>query len=524
MKFKKSLLALASCAMMAAASQAHATTISPNITTDPAVGTDMVNCSLRYAVISINNGAFEGGCGTFASGTFGTDDTIILDADTYALTIGADVMQPDETGDLDVTVDLAITGAGSDQTTIDASGMAPTSDRVIEVGDVNEFSMTGVTVTGGDASPQGGDGGGINSEAQLVELSDVHLIENTAISGGGIAHIGGTGQEVTMVNSTVEFNHAVDGCGGGLRLDFPNIIGPMTDIVGILNSTINNNDTNSDGGGICDDGSHGLFIANSTVFDNTAGSGGGGISSSGGLKGSYNVTIAFNQVTSTDGFGGGLAMSAVQIGDFPEQIFNTIVAENTATNGPDCSGTFLTGGNNLIGDIGGTINGTSVCNGFTDGVNNDQVGSSATPIDPVLDPTLQVNGGTTKTLALLTGSPAIDKGDPDGCQVLDFQAFVDSGLTNPTFINLTSDQRGLTRPVAILDPNVPICDIGAFEVQLPTPSPSPSPSPTPTAIPTNNLEIFGNGCSLSAIAGSPATLLWMGLALLAGWFQLRTRK
>ncbi len=87
--------------------------------------------------------------------------------------------------------------------------------------------------------------------------------------------------------------------------------------------------------------------------------------------------------------------------------------------------------------------------GITNGdANQNQVCSSASPIDPKLDPTLKLNGGTTLNHALLPGSPAIDKGNSFGS---------------------TTDQRGLTRPVDFLSiPNATAgngADIGAFEVQ-----------------------------------------------------------
>jgi hypothetical protein len=102
-------------------------------------------------------------------------------------------------------------------------------------------------------------------------------------------------------------------------------------------------------------------------------------------------------------------------------------------------GSFVSGGYNLIGAVNG---GT----GF--GAPGDQLGSVASPLDPKLGP-LQDNGGPTPTMALLTGSPAIDKGNSGG---------------------LTTDQRGRQRPFDI--PNIPNApggngsDIGAFEVNL----------------------------------------------------------
>jgi hypothetical protein len=75
------------------------------------------------------------------------------------------------------------------------------------------------------------------------------------------------------------------------------------------------------------------------------------------------------------------------------------------------------------------------------------VGDTATHVtgDPALG-ALAANGGPTQTHALMTGSSAIDQGDPAGCDA-------------PTGAALATDQRGLPRPVGAR------CDIGAYEVQ-----------------------------------------------------------
>jgi hypothetical protein len=67
---------------------------------------------------------------------------------------------------------------------------------------------------------------------------------------------------------------------------------------------------------------------------------------------------------------------------------------------------------------------------------------------PLLGP-LQNNGGPTKTQALLSGSPAIDAGNPSGCT---------DGLGNM----LTTDQRGMPRPDT---EDTGGCDMGAYERQ-----------------------------------------------------------
>src|SRR5262249_2844474 len=85
----------------------------------------------------------------------------------------------------------------------------------------------------------------------------------------------------------------------------------------------------------------------------------------------------------------------------------------------------------LIGDGTGS--------NILDGTNGNKVGTTASPIDPEVGP-LQNNGGPTKTMALLAGSPAIDAGTNTGLSVI-------------------TDQRGFDRV-----PDGPT-DMGAFEYQ-----------------------------------------------------------
>jgi hypothetical protein len=68
--------------------------------------------------------------------------------------------------------------------------------------------------------------------------------------------------------------------------------------------------------------------------------------------------------------------------------------------------------------------------------------------NPMLGP-LQNNGGPTQTMALPSGSPAIDAGNPSGC-------------TDSKGNLLKTDQRGMPRH----DPgNTTGCDMGAYERQ-----------------------------------------------------------
>ena len=129
---------------------------------------------------------------------------------------------------------------------------------------------------------------------------------------------------------------------------------------------------------------------------------------------------------------------------------NTIVAGNfnsTAATRDDISGALVAAGAyNLVGDGTGS-------SGITDGVNNNQVGSGAAPINALLGP-LAANGGATSTHALLAGSPAIDTADNATCPA--------------------TDQRGVARPGG------GVCDKGAYELVDTTP-----PDTTITANPPN---------------------------------------
>ena len=118
-------------------------------------------------------------------------------------------------------------------------------------------------------------------------------------------------------------------------------------------------------------------------------------------------------------------------------IQNSIVA-NSSTAG-NCYGTLTSHGYNLSSDTSCTLRGF---HGSGDRNN----------MAPKLG-TLGNYGGLTQTIPLLSGSPAIDTGNPSGCT--DGQGHL-----------LTKDQRGMLRP----DPEdkdtiKPRCDRGAYESQ-----------------------------------------------------------
>ncbi|HEX2225023.1 MAG TPA: choice-of-anchor Q domain-containing protein, partial [Thermoanaerobaculia bacterium] len=143
----------------------------------------------------------------------------------------------------------------------------------------------------------------------------------------------------------------------------------------------------------------------------------------------HNVTIAGNSAAKRGG--GVFAESSAFIGLDQPEFRNSILAGNTATTGdPDCSGSAVTGGYNILGNATG-------CFGFGPAF-NDLVG-----VNPQLA-ALADNGGGVSTRALLAGSPALNAGNP---------AAPGSGGNACA----ATDARGATRPGGAR------CDIGAFE-------------------------------------------------------------
>ncbi|MDH3670994.1 MAG: DUF11 domain-containing protein [Gammaproteobacteria bacterium] len=342
------------------------------------------NCTLRAAVQEANA----------LAGT----DAITLGAATYTLT-GAAADDLALSGDLDITQDVTVTGTGTTNTFINGGSV----DRVFDI----DPSGTGVTVTISNLTVQNGNvpgesGGGIRNRGTL-SLSATTLSSNvTGIDGGGILNLG----TLTLTNSTLINNNASGNGGGGIFNGSGNTLTVTT-------STLTNNDatgTGTDGGGMFNAGS--AIFTNSTITDNTASDAGGGIFNATGATVTVNNATTSNNSAAINN-GGGILNNGTAT------LTNTIVANNVGNN---CSGTIISGGNNL--------DSANTC-GFTGA-------GDITNRNPLLG-VLASNGGPTQTRALSVGSPAIDSG---------------SNATCPT-----TDQRGVARPFPVAG----ICDIGAFE-------------------------------------------------------------
>lgn len=282
-----------------------------------------------------------------------------------------------------------------------------------------------------------GEGGGIsNYQAYALTITNTEISNNKAkTNGGGLfdSHLTQGSNNIfprttRLTDVRIDSNHA-DGDGGGLY---------SFSTIQVVNSTISNNRAMVSGGGLLTYSNFqfnsertqfpvNLDLVNVTINGNQAAEG-GAIYQNSGVSKLNNVTLAGNSASGAKG-GGGIYYDKDIVGDAinPNSITlqNTILAQNSATFGPDCANTVLSAGNNLLGN-------NRDCT-FS-AASGDLVGTSATPLDPLLS-SLADNGGATQTQALQAGSPAINAGNAATCA--------------------TTDQREAAR--------VGVCDIGAFE-------------------------------------------------------------
>lgn len=265
-----------------------------------------------------------------ANATAGAD-TINIPAGTYSLTISGTGENAAATGDLDITGDLTITGAGAATTIIDAGGI----DRVVDVIGVNPATISGVTIRNGNAGDDFSGGGGVHltsvgkTAAYTMTFTDCVISGNIAVNGGGINNDDTENNSLVLTRTTVSNNSATTD-GGGI-VHGPNGTGSLTltdSIVrdnkaarengGILaaaalpsdltitGSTISGNSAaDGVGGGVTWFGNS-FVMTKSTVSGNTAKTDGGGIIVAGGSKSSVTLTNSTISGNTAGRNGGGL--------------------------------------------------------------------------------------------------------------------------------------------------------------------------------------------------------------------------
>lgn len=247
-------------------------------------------------------------------------------------------------------------------------------------------------------------GGGLLNDAKAVIRTST-FFSNTAGHSGGAIH-----NDYALILNNSDFHNNMAEQYGGAIVNYGTEFYSAT--VTTTQSLFQGN-TAGYGGGIANWSGTEIVVRNSTFSANRAITAGGGISNSQSLH-LNNVTMSDNEATT----GGGIVSSGTMT------MSNSIIANSV---GGDCanSGLFGMNVNNLIED--------GSCNPLLSG-------------DPLLAP-LADNGGETWTFALLWGSPAIDAGDDNTCEMI--------------------DQRGVLRPLDGDGDGTAVCDIGALEQEPP---------------------------------------------------------
>jgi hypothetical protein len=235
-------------ALNASSALAASATITVDSATDgPAVATNCAPtpvagaCTLRDAFAAASSTGADAG----------SDTVITVDSSITAISLtGGELGYDGGTGGAHA---LTVGGAGVTIT-------QTTADRVMHSSGSGLFTISGLTLTGGNPGDPGG-----------------------AIQGGGA---------VTVIDSALVGNHAGDG--GAIDVQ---------GVVTITRSTIADNTAGSFGGAIEGEQNEAAFVTNSTISDNTAGSIGGG------LAGTGDVTLVYSTIA------GNTAPTGANIGD-----------------------------------------------------------------------------------------------------------------------------------------------------------------------------------------------------------------
>ena len=315
------------------------------------------------------------------------------------------------------------------------------------IGADGTLTITDSTIEGNTASDGGGGGVAVLGTATITGSTIDGNTSTNYSSGGGIYNQG----TLTLADSTIQGNSAPIDIGGGIVND---------GVATVTGTTIADNSA-SLGGGIFNNGA--LSVTDSTITGNSTATfaNGGGIANAGTLT-AVNTTIAyndagFNYYNDESGIGGGGGV--YDYSGATTTLYNTIVAANTADDGPDDiagAGICSASAYNLVGvdETGSLSNGTS--GNLVIGTANPGLGL------------LAYNGGPTQTIALFAGSPAIDAGSV--------------ALANE--YSLTTDQRGPGYP-RIVNGSV---DIGAYERAAPT---------STTLVSSANPSVYGQTITLT---------------------------
>lgn len=307
-----------------------------------------------------------------------------------------------------------------------ASGGAVAAFAGLAVGGASSFSANSATVTA--PGGLGAEGGALAIEQGPLTFTG-SIVNNTSTTQGGGLWVDGsaTVTSSTISGNTVAAMQAANDGGAGVYASYA---GTLTMTASTIASNIAYGDpVNAGGGGIFNAG--GATITNSTIENNTSSADGGGLENdAAGNVSLVNVTIYANSASQS---GGNLKNLYA---DAAISIANSILAGGSASDSPnDVSndGSIVSGDYNIVQYpvAGNAIGGTTAHN---------------LTVDPQLSD-LASNGGSTQTSADGKNSPGT--------------AYVP--FNNCLQFNIIVDQRGLPRDPKGNDS----CDVGAYENQNP---------------------------------------------------------
>lgn len=328
------------------------------------------------------------------------------------------------TSEISITEDLVVAGPGLDQLTVSGGG----TNRVFSIAAGNVVSMTDLTIADG----AGGTGSAISNQGEL-NLTRVVVRDSSSSSFG---RAGGIRNDGTLSLAYVELSGNSAFNGGG--------IDNRGTLTAYATAFINNDATGNSGGAVINAGGTASFL-NCTFRQNDADPGGSSDRVGGAIAifgGTVQVAFSSFELNTASGEGGAIYVTGSSEGGPAElQIKASVLGNNSAVIAGNAiydsasMTTVTSGGYNVIDDGDGS--------GLTDGVNGDQIGTTASPLAVDFDTTTDVSGYLT-VLRLLSTSPAVDNIPPAECTAFD-------GST------VDLDQASQSRPGGSA------CDSGAWE-------------------------------------------------------------
>jgi hypothetical protein len=297
--------------------------------------------------------------------------------------------------------------------------------------------LDGFTITGGNANDDDGwgnpNGGGIYIYQSNPTLANLIVSGNRAERGGGIYYGDTDAARLSPVLSNVVFSDNYADLGGGMA---NNNSSPR-----LLNVTFNDNSAKY-GGGMANYFGSDPKLINVTFTGNSAEDNGGGIYNyEAGNPGMINVTFYGNSAAA---YGGGIYNylsnpSLTNVTFSGNSAFVGGGVYNTTASRPVIKDSVFWGDGAeffIVDSSSAQINDSLIQGGCPAGATCTHVLTTNPLLGPLAD-----NGGFTHTMALGTGSPAIDAGNNSTCAA--------------------TDQRGVARPQGSA------CDLGAYEYVRP---------------------------------------------------------